>query len=38
MSEYLLSRNWIQICLFGELKKEETLKLPALLSKILQRT
>lgn len=35
MSEYLLSRNWIQICLFGEIKKEETLKLPALISKIL---
>ncbi|NMB99882.1 MAG: aminotransferase V, partial [Thermoanaerobaculaceae bacterium] len=37
MSEYLLSRNWIQICLFGELKKEETLKLPGLLSKIFGR-
>lgn len=31
MSEYLLKRNWIQICLFGEVKKEETLKLPLLL-------
>ncbi|MCX7830295.1 MAG: aminotransferase V, partial [Acidobacteria bacterium] len=37
MSEYLLSRNWIQICLFGELKKEETLKLPKLLEQILKR-
>ncbi len=36
MSEYLLSRNWIQICLFGELLKEETLKLPEIISDIIK--
>lgn len=36
MSEYLLSRNWIQICLFGELLKEETLKLPSIISQIIK--
>lgn len=38
MSEYLLKRNWIQICLFGEIKKEETLRLPSLIAKILKES
>jgi aspartate aminotransferase-like enzyme/GNAT superfamily N-acetyltransferase len=35
LSEYLLKRNWIQICLLGELRQEEILKLPAIIKDIL---
>ena len=35
LSEYLLKRNWIQICLLGELRQEEILKLPSIIKDIL---
>lgn len=36
MSEYLLKRNWIQICLLGELRKTEILNLPPIIAEILK--
>jgi len=38
MSEYLLSRNWIQICILGEIKKSETEALPGIIGKLVKKT
>lgn len=37
MSEYLLARNWIQICLLGEIKKTEIEALPEILGKLVNK-
>ena len=38
MSEYLLSRNWIQICILGEIKKNEIEALPGIIGKLVNKT
>jgi aspartate aminotransferase-like enzyme len=37
MSEYLLSRNWVQICLLGEIKKPEIEALPEIIGKLVNK-
>jgi aspartate aminotransferase-like enzyme len=37
MSEYLLARNWVQICILGEIKKTEIEALPEIIGKLVNK-